>query len=142
MHTFVKFSMITFISGSILAGVLKIVQIFFHVPSYMLLFNMDYIPLLKQWNDVTGSGYVFHFLFCFISIVGLFYIAKIFHVERKPLLYVGVYTIGSGVLYFLTALTEQPPEATSFIAWLWWVIAHIIFGIVVGAFIKKWMNKR
>jgi|SRR5699024_217173 len=141
MKTFNKLFVISMITGSILAGSLKIVQVLFQVDSYILLFNMDYIPFLRQWNDIFGAGYIFHFVFCFLSIVGVYYLAKLVQLENRPLIYLGVYTIGSAILYFLTALTEEPPEVTSFISWLWWVVAHVIFGLAVGVLIKKWLRE-
>ena len=132
--------LISIISGTSLALVLKIVQILFGVQSYLLLFNMDYIPLLHQWNDLAWTGYVFHYLFCFVSIIGLYYIAKFFQIERNPFVYISVYTIGSGFLYFLTALTEEPPSATSLVAWICWIAAHMMFGILVAILIRKWIK--
>lgn len=142
MRFLYPFLIIALIAGSILAGCLKLVQIIFHDDTYILLFNMDYIPLLKQIDHITGSGYLFHFVFCFVSVVGLYYMARIVHLSSSIVVYVLVYTVGSGLLYFLTALTDQPPHVTSITSWFFWVIAHAIFGLVVGMMVKYWLIPR
>src|SRR5699024_5122785 len=114
MNIFSKLSIITLISGSILALTLKAVQIFFQVDAYILLFNMDYIPVLRNWEHIVGSGYLFHYAFCFVSIIGLYLLASLFRLEKNRWLYIFVYTSGSALLYFLTALTNQPPDVSSF----------------------------
>ncbi|AIF43080.1 hypothetical protein [Virgibacillus sp. SK37] len=125
------------IAGVILALSLKIIQITTGNPAYILLFNMDYIPALKQWDNVPGAGMLFHFITCVVSVIALFYILKILKWERIASLYVAVYTIGGGILFFLSALTETPPAYTNIAAWLYWTIGHAIFGVVVGLLIKS-----
>src|SRR5699024_4803416 len=110
------------------------------VQSYVLLFNMDYIPILKYFEDITGSGFVFHFLFCFISVISLYYLARIVHLESNVSTYVIVFTVGSGIMYFLIIFTNEPPSATSFESWFLWVVAHALFGIIVGFMIHKWIT--
>lgn len=141
MRLLCKLLIISIVSGAILAGFLKVIQITLNSDAYVLLFNMDYIPLLKYVETISGSGYVFHFVFCFVSIVGLFYLAKIVQLEKNITVYVIVFTAGSGMLYFLTALTNQPPSARSLISWVFWVVAHAIFGFVVGLLIKYWIKQ-
>lgn len=137
-----KLLIISIVSGSILAGFLKIVQLILNDDAYILLFNMDYIPLLKNVESISGSGYIFHFVFCFVSIAILFLLAKIVQLEQHISTYVIVFTVGSGMLYFLTALTNQPPSAKSVISWIYWTVAHAIFGIVVGVMIKYWLKQK
>ncbi len=141
MRLLYKLLITSIVSGTVLAGFLKVVQVTLNNDAYILLFNMDYIPLLKNVEKINGSGYVFHFVFCFVSVVSLFHLAKIVQLEKHIAVYVIVFTAGSGMLYFLTALTNQPPSATSVISWLYWVVAHAVFGIVVGVMIKYWLKQ-
>jgi len=135
---FIKLVLISLVAGSILAVFLKIIQLTLKKQSYVLLFNMDYIPFLKNFDTVKGSGYLFHFVFCFVSVIGLFYVAKMVGLEYNLTVYVLVFTVGSGILYFLTALTNKPPDVTSLGSWLFWTVGHVLFGIVVGMMIKHW----
>ncbi|MYL56354.1 hypothetical protein GLW20_02415 [Virgibacillus halodenitrificans] len=130
------------IAGVILALSLKIIQITTGNPAYILLFNMDYIPVLKQWNNVPGAGMLFHFITCIVSVIGLFYILKLFNWEKVASLYMAVYTIGGGILFFLSALTETPPAYTNAAAWFYWTIGHAIFGVTVGLLIKSISSKQ
>jgi len=140
MQLVYKLLIISIVAGSILAGILKLVQVTLNNDAYILFFNMDYIPLLKHVDHIAGSGYLFHYIFCIVSVFVLFYLSKVFHIEAIILVYVIVYSIGSGVLYFLTGLTDKPPSVTSVESWVYWVAAHALFGIVVGIMIKYWVS--
>ncbi|MGO3181464.1 MAG: hypothetical protein ACTIJ9_01390 [Aequorivita sp.] len=137
MSQLLKLTSIGLIAGIVLILVLKLVLITTGNTAYILLFNFDYIPVIKKLEPVWLFGYVFHFVTCILSVMALFYIANGF--QTRILLYVFVYTIGGGVLFFLTALSEQPPEADDRLAWVFWTSSHAIFGYVVGILIKKWL---
>ena len=139
MGLFYKLIIVSLVAGSVLAASLKIVQVTLNNDAYILLFNMDYILLLKDVENLSGSGYVFHYVFCIVSVVILFHLAKMVYLETNIAVYVIVYSLGSGVLYFLTALTEKPPSVTSLESWIFWVVAHVLFGVVVGVMIEGWV---
>lgn len=133
-----KLTLIGIIAGIILALFLKIVELLTGKQVYNILFNMDYIPVLKHVNDVPLAGYIFHFIFCIASVVILFYLLKLVNLERIGSLYVLIYTFGSAILYFLTLLTNQPPEATDIASWFYWTISHLVYGLVVVKLMKSW----
>jgi|SRR5690554_2565804 len=137
MKHIIKLTLIGFIAGLILMAFLKIIQILSGSEAYILLFNFDYVPLIKNLKPVWLFGYIFHFMTCIISVIALFYILKNLGWQNRILPYVLVYTIGGGGLYFLTALSDQPPAANDAMAWLNWTIGHLIFGYAVGLMIKK-----
>ncbi|WP_205603334.1 hypothetical protein [Virgibacillus halodenitrificans] len=62
MKQIVRLMTIGIIAGVVLALSLKIIQLATGNPAYILLFNMDYIPVLKQVDDVMGAGMLFHFI--------------------------------------------------------------------------------
>jgi len=133
-----KLVVIGFISGCILATFLLLVNMVTDNKAYILLFNVDYIPLLRNIWSQPGIGIVFHFVFSILSVVGLYYILHLLHWEQKVMTYVAVYTVGSALLFYLTALSSKPPVADDHIAWLYWTCAHVLFGISVGLFVKRW----
>lgn len=137
MIQLLKLTTIGLFAGFVLMLVLKIVIIFTGNTAYVLLFNFDYIPLIKDLRPVWLFGYVFHFLTCIISVIALFYILKIWSFEQRIPLYVAVYAIGGGALFFLTALSNQPPAASDVMAWLYWTTGHALFGYVVGVLIVR-----
>lgn len=133
-----RLTIIAIIAGTVLAGFLKVIQLLTGKQAYVLLFNMDYIPVLKHVDKILGMGFLFHYTFCIVSVLALYYFLKIFQVEKQIIAYIVIYTIGSAILFSLTALTEKPPEVTDYLAWAYWSFTHAIFGIVVGILVKKW----
>lgn len=128
------------IGGVTLTFVMYFINIATGNKAYILLYNVDYIPILRQFQDSTIVGFVFHFVFCMISVIVLFYLLKYFHIENYFLPYLFTYSIGSAILYFLSFLTNKPPLSSDEVSWLYWTMSHILFGIVVGLLIKYWVN--
>lgn len=126
------------IAGLILAGFLKLIHWFTGNEAYILLFNVDYIPLLKHLPYETAVGLALHFVICVLSVIVLFYFLKFVQLERRIAPYLVAYTGGSAMLFFLTALTDRPPAATDFAAWFYWNTGHFFFGFAVGLFMKRW----
>lgn len=137
-----KLIIIAIIGGIGLAILMQLIKVITGNKAYILLYNVDYIPLLKQFQDSFIFGLVFHFLFCIISVIGLFYLLKPFQFERNFLPYLLVYSGGSGILYFLSLLTNRPPAATDEISWIYWTVSHIIYGIIVGLLVKYWIEDK
>lgn len=120
MKNFIKLTGIGIASGSILAILMQLIYIVTGNKVYILLYNVDYFPLIHAFNDSTWFGLAFHFTFCIVSVIGLFYILTLFDWQYRIYPYILVYTTGSGVLYFLTLLTEGPPAANDGRAWFYW----------------------
>lgn len=139
MKLLVKLTSIGIIAGFVLMLALKVVMITTDNTAYVLLFNFDYIPVINELKPVWLFGYIFHFLTCIVSVIALFYILKPWRLERVVTPYVLVYTIGGGALFFLTALSTQPPAANDVLAWVYWTFAHAIYGYVVGVLVKRWI---
>ncbi|MDY0394521.1 hypothetical protein ACFSMW_07940 [Virgibacillus halophilus] len=138
MKQAVKLILIGLAAGAILAVFLKIIQTTTGNQAYDLLFETDYVPVLKQWHEVPGVGIAFHFLTCIMSVAVLFLLLKPFHLERRFLPYVLVYTIGGAFLYPLTALSARTPELADVAAWGLWTLGHALFSVTVGLLIKFW----
>lgn len=134
-----KLVMIGIIAGMVLAGCMKLIYILTGNEAYKLLYNVDYIPLIHVYDSSTWFGIFFHYIFCIVSVVGLFYLLTFFHLHKKLLAYVLIYTAGAGMLYFLTLLTSDPPVATHFVSWFYWTTSHVVFGGIVAVLIDKWI---
>lgn len=139
MKQLLKLTTIGFIGGIVLILVLRIVLSLTGNPAYYLLFNFDYIPVLNKLRPIWLFGNIFHFLTCIISVIALYYILKPRGWHKLIFPYIVVYTVGGGGLFFLTALSEQPPAANDVMAWIYWTFDHAIFGYVAGALIKRWL---
>lgn len=139
MKRLLKLTTIGLLGGLVLMLILKIVEVFTGNTAYDLLFNFDYIPVIQNLKPIWLFGYVFHFLTCIVSVIALFYILKMWELQKNLFPYILVYATGGGVLFFLTIFSDQPPAASDVMAWLSWTTGHTVFGYVVGALIKKWI---
>lgn len=140
--TFFKLTLIGISAGVILIIPLKILYILTGNTAYILLFNFDYVPVLNQLRPVWLFGYIFHFVTCICSVIGLYYILKYLNKQLSLVYYIAVYTVGGGALFFLTCLSNQPPAGNDFSAWFYWTIAHAVFGFSVGLLVKKFIKER
>lgn len=139
---FFKLTIIGIAAGVILIIPLKLLYVLTGNTAYILLFNFDYVPVLNQLKPVWLFGYVFHFVTCICSVIGLYYILKYLNKQFSLFYYVLVYTVGGGALFFLTCLSDQPPAGNDFSAWFYWTIAHAVFGLAVGLLVKKFIKER
>lgn len=114
-----KLIIIGTIAGIVLALFLKVIQILIGNQAYVLLFNFDYVPVIQDWEPQLLVGYLFHFITCIVSAVALFYLLRIIQREYLIAPYVLVYTVGGGILFSLTGLSEQPPAITDGAAWFY-----------------------
>ncbi|WP_373446012.1 hypothetical protein [Salinicoccus bachuensis] len=139
MGVFLKLVVIGAISGVILAAVMKVICRITGSKADILLYNMDYIPILKQWSDKKITGILFHYGTCIASAVVLYYLLIPFGWGMDVWPYILVFTVGGGILYFLSALTKTPPAPNDFMAWFYWTLGHGIFGLSVGLLIRLWI---
>jgi hypothetical protein len=129
------------IAGAVLALLMKIVYETTGNEAYVLLYNTDYIPVLNKWSSSEVAGITFHFVFCIASVIGLYFILRALHLERRMLPYFLTYTAGSGILFFLTSLTDKPPAWTDSAAWFYWTASHAVYSWLVGFLIIHWIHR-
>ena len=96
-----KLIVVGIISAVILIIPLQIVYEVTGNTAYVLLFNFDYIPVLNKLKPVWLFGYIFHFVTCICSVIGLYYILKVRNLQYSVFSYSLVYSIGGGALFFL-----------------------------------------
>jgi hypothetical protein len=138
----IQLILVGIIAGIILIIPLKIVYEVTGNTAYVLLFNFDYIPVLNKLKPVWLFGYIFHFVTCICSVIGLYYILKAWSLQYSLISYILVYTMGGGALFFLTCLSNQPPEGDDALAWLYWTSAHALFGCAVGFMIRILIDEK
>ena len=129
------------IAGVALALLMKLVYETTGNEAYVLLYNTDYIPVLNKWESSEVVGITFHFVFCIVSVIGLYFILRAFNLELRMLPYFLTYTVGSGILFFLTTLTEKPPAWTDTEAWFYWTASHAVYSWLVGFLIIHWIHR-
>lgn len=137
-----KLSILTIIgviAGAFLAVFLRLMQQLTGSQAYILLFNVEYIPILNALYPVSLIQAVFHFGTCAGSTIFLYYFFRLFRLEKKMYAYVAVIFLTSGLLYFLTLLSPYTPPITDLFSWVYWITGHTIYSVVIGASIKKWL---
>ncbi len=142
MKQFIQLTGIGVAGGTVLAALMQLIHVAAGSEAYMLLYNVDYWPVIHVFQDVPGFGLAFHFVFCIASVIGLYYILVLFGWQYKLWAYTAVYTAGSGILYFLTLLTELPPAADDPAAWFYWTASHFVYSLVVAELIILFVRKR
>src|SRR5699024_575800 len=134
-----KLSLIGIIAGIVLAAFLKMIQLLTGNKAYVLLFEVDYVPILQHLYPVSVVQFAFHFGTCILSVIVLYFFLRFFHLEKTVVAYVAFIMIGSSILYLLTMLSPKTPDVTDMFALGYWVIGHGIFSFVTGVLVKKWM---
>lgn len=135
-----KLIFIGLISGTVLAAFLIGVYLLTGIEAYYLLFNVDYIPLLKMLQSKIIVEIAFHYFFCIFSVIGLYYMLTFLNKERHVSYYVSIYTLGSASLFFLTGLSEHTPDLVDMSAWVYWSVGHAIYGFIVGFLVAYWLR--
>lgn len=139
MNKIFRITIVSIISGIMLIAVLCLFKFLHTSRAYDLLFNFEYIPIVGAYNDNALLGILFHFGTCIVSTIVLYYIVKAFHVELSLLSYILPITIGSAVLYFLSAFTTEAPSPFDLISWGMWVLAHLIYSVMIAYGMKFWV---
>lgn len=141
MKQFLQLVGIGIAGGAVLAIIMQVIYSLTGNQANNMLYNVDYFPVIHVLNDTAWFGMVFHLVFCIVSVFGLFYVLKFIGWHYKMWPYIVVYTAGSGVLYFLTLLTDEPPAANDFMAWFYWTASHLVFSIVVAFMIIRYVGR-
>lgn len=141
MKQFSQLIGIGIVSGAVLAALMQVIYTLTGNEAYVLLYNVDYFPIIHVWQDVAWFGIVFHFVFCIASVIGLFYILQFFGWQYRMWPYLAVYTVGSGILYFLTLLTDRPPAENDWMAWFYWTSSHLVYSLIVAGMIIRFVDR-
>ncbi|MCP1182813.1 hypothetical protein [Paenibacillus sp. 1781tsa1] len=117
------------VSGVVLGFFLKTIQLYTGEKVYTLLLNIDFVPglppTLPEWIEFS--------LHLFVSVfIGIFYLWWVRH-SGHPMFKGILLGAGSSLLYIpLSQLSSRVPNLYDITAILYWVIGHLLFGIVLG----------
>ncbi|WP_203332510.1 hypothetical protein [Planococcus beigongshangi] len=142
---FLKGVWIGFWSGLILGLLFKWIQSVTGVNVYLLLLNVDFIPVIGEidWSELTE--FMFHIA---VSVaIGIVYV---YLAKRRPYTF-GQLTVLSLILciptYFLyfilssLAITDQVPGLTDWEAILYWVFGHLAYSLLLPILYKMFERK-
>ncbi|MGN7411506.1 hypothetical protein [Paenibacillus sp. SAF-068] len=117
------------LSGVVLGFFLKVIQGYTGEQVYTLLLNIDFVPGLPP----TLPEFIEFSLHLVVSVViGIFYV---WWVQRKghPMFKGVLLGAASSLLYIpLSPLSSRVPDLYDVAAILYWIVGHLLFGIVLG----------
>lgn len=127
------------LSGIFLGLFLKMIEISTDIKVYTLLLNVDYFPILKNYNFPESIEFVFHLVISGILAVCLFFIINKYRWKRTQIITRTLFiTFIIGVLlYPTTALSVRTPELTSISAMFFWLLGHLLYGLLLSIFFIK-----
>lgn len=142
---FLKGVWIGFWSGLILGLLFKWIQAVTDVNVYLLLLNIDFVPIIGEidWSEMTE--FIFHMAVSVVIGIVFVYLAK-----RRPYTF-GQLAVLSLILctptYFLyfvlsaLAITDQVPGLTDWEAILYWVFGHLAYSLLLPILYKMFERK-
>lgn len=138
----IKLIIIGIVAGTVLAESLRLLYVTTGINGYNLLFNFDYIPFIGEYSNTAGwTGMLFHYLACIGSVIVSYYVFKKYSMEKDILPYVGLFLIGSLMLYFLTGLSPEAPAWNDWNALIGFGAAHLLYAIVVAKLIQETIDE-
>lgn len=121
-------------SGLFLGLFLKVVEHITTLKVYTLLLNIDYIPVLKDMDFTEAGEFGLHLIISIVlSIIIQFYLMrKDWSSAGKVKFVLGVSLVVGLLLYPTTLLSDRTPSITSASSFLFWMLAHGLYGVVLG----------
>ncbi|GLB59776.1 hypothetical protein [Cytobacillus sp. NCCP-133] len=139
MFNFAKGTIAGLISGVFLGLFLKFIESVTSVKVYMLLLNVDYIPILNNYRFPEIVEFMLHLIISMILAVLLLYlIAHDQWAKNQVVIRTISISILIGILlYPTTAFSERTPALNSMPAIVFWLIGHLLYGWVLSLFFKE-----
>ncbi|UJL46118.1 hypothetical protein KFZ58_17425 [Virgibacillus sp. NKC19-16] len=131
MKIFLNLVVIGIVSGLVLGGVLKTVEQLTGKLVYTLLLNVDYFPVIQDWPLNEVQDFLLHIVVSVGLVIVLYFTldnGKIHH-------YIVMSVLIGGLLYLTTAFSGRTPALTDVTALMYWLMGHLIYGIIVGILI-------
>lgn len=127
------------VSGAALGLFLKAVELRTSYRVYTLLLNVDYIPILNRMQLPELVEFTLHLLISVVISVLLVWLLR--SRPWRPI-YSTCVVIAVGLfigllLYPTTLLSERTPDLTSMPAFLWWLLGHGLYGLLLGLFLRN-----
>ncbi len=128
-------------SGMIFGLVLKAIQAISGKQVYTLLLNVDYLPWFRdqQFHEVTEFS--FHLLVSVIVVVVLYWLLNKIQLALQVKSYVLANVFIGGMLFSTTSFSMRTPDVLDAAAFGLWIIAHMLYGYIVGKLIQKMLGK-
>lgn len=136
MRRLMALCVIGLLAGSIFGGLLKLIELLTDKKVYTLLLNVDYFPILKDVSRSELMDFMFHLIVSMIVVIVLFNCLKYMDRAYNVMDYVWLNIAIAFVLYLTTTFSERTPLLTDWIALAYWTAGHIVYGLLIGWFVK------
>lgn len=122
------------VSGLILGLFLKLIESVIGLKVYTLLLNVDYIPILKNYKLSELNEFLLHLV---VSVglslfIHVYLVNKDWSVDQKMKFVIKLAIVVGLLLYPTTMLSERTPAVTSIYSFLFWMVGHGLYGVILG----------
>lgn len=127
------------VAGVSLGIFLKMVEHLTNRRVYTLLLNVDYFPILQNYQFPEVIEFSFHLVISLFITSCLFAIRNKLNWSNTALFLNSMVSqlIIAFVLFPTTILSDRTPAITDVHALAWWLSGHLLFGLLVGIFLRR-----
>lgn len=129
------------VTGTIFGLLLKAIQAFSGKEIYTLLLNVDYIPWFRDRVFHEAVEFSFHLIVSVVVVFVLYWIFKKMRMASKLIPYILTSGFIAAMLFTTTSFSSRTPDVLDTNAFGWWVLAHVIYGLLVGICIRTFVEK-
>ncbi|PID21209.1 hypothetical protein CSV61_10345 [Sporosarcina sp. P3] len=128
------------VTGIFLALFLKVIQSFTEEKVYTLLLNVDYIPIVKEYQFPEVIEVFFHLI---VSVVLCIILVILYNksngfIRNHAILFPFLVNVAIGlVLYPTTSFSDRTPTVTNTTSLFWWIAGHAAYGLFIGVLISR-----
>lgn len=137
MKFYLKLTAIGIVTGTIFGLILKVVESLTEKRVYTLLLNIDYIPILQDWNLNEFLDFSLHIIVSIGVVFVLYYGFKFINWHLKITPYVIANIVIAAGLYLTTSFSNRTPDLADGVAFIYWVVGHAIYGLLLGLAIRQ-----
>ena len=128
------------VTGIILAIFMKIVQAITGDKVYTLLLNVDYIPIVKEYQFPEVIEVFFHLIVSVVLCIILVFLCdkSSGFIRKHAILFPLIVNVVIGLLlYQTTSFSDRTPDVTNMMSLFWWTFGHALYGLLVGILISR-----
>ena len=129
------------VTGVIFGLLLKGIQGFSGKKVYTLLLNVDYIPWFRDQEFSELVEFSFHLIVSVLIVLLLYGLFKRMSMAHRKTPYIFSSGFIAFMLFATTSFSLETPDVLDAAAFGWWLVAHLVYGFLVGWCIQKTIEK-
>ncbi|WP_368653418.1 hypothetical protein AB4Y30_17240 [Ornithinibacillus sp. 4-3] len=129
---------IALLAGTVFGLFMKGIESFTGKEVYVLLLNIDYFPIIKNISFNEFQEFLLHLLVSLAVVYCLYYGMQRYQIRRIVWTCVWLNVLIAIFLYGTTAFSSRTPEITDAWAFMYWLLGHVIYGLLVGFGIRQY----